>query len=379
MKRFFFIGVSLFFSIALFAQKTEISTSQIVDLGLSVKWAGWNVGATSPEKYGKLYGWADPTGLKSSDNLNDYPSANPPTDITGTSYDIARVKWGGDWRIPTKNEMEELVRKCKWTRVTYRKVKGFKVTGPNGNSIFMPLTGSDCKSGSPGGFGITGNYWTSCLCERDNKKAYGLFFDSDHGVDDWLWESYRYFGKSIRPVMGQSNSLEKNTPQKTEQVSAGIPIYENTNPRTEANVKFEKTIVRLKPFNVDETKSVVFHFTNLGDSTLVIKRKFLGCPCTKFGKVTETVEPGKRGSIEILFGGSGVKEGYHQSTISILTNFSNSFLNPLFIEGYIAPEGMDPEEYVRYKKEQDAKELKEKNERIRQEKIKEYENRKREK
>lgn len=209
MKRLLFIGVYLFFAFALFAQKTEISTSQIVDLGLSVKWAGWNVGATSPEKYGKLYGWADPTGLKSSKNLNDYPSANPPTDITGTSYDIARAKWGGDWRIPTKNEMEELISKCKWTLVTYRKVKGFKVTGPNGNSIFMPLTGSDPKTVSPGGYGITGNYWTSCLIKNDEEQAYKLFFDSQHGPRKPMDGSKRYFGKSVRPVMGTSNSFEK--------------------------------------------------------------------------------------------------------------------------------------------------------------------------
>lgn len=388
MKRLLFIGVYFFFVFALSAQNNEISTSQIVDLGLSVKWAGWNVGATSPEKYGKLYGWADPTGLKSSDNLDDYPSANPPTDIAGTSYDIARVQWGGDWRLPTKSEMEELVYKCKWTHTIYRNVRGFKVTGPNGNSIFMPLTGSGPKSGASRGFGITGNYWTSNLSVRDKTKAYGLYFSVSHGPADSLWESKRYSGKSVRPVMGISNLADtkvakENTKvlNETARVSPGIQMNED-NPyldRTVCNVKFDKSYVELKPFNVGETRSFVYHFTNMGDSTLIILRKLSSCPCAKFGKVTERVEPGKTGIIEILFGGEGIKEGYYRATMSIVTNFSKRIISVMSLDTYIAPQGMDPKEYVKNKKEQEMKEIKGRSERIRQQKIKEYEEQKKNK
>lgn len=332
MKRLLFISVYLFSAIALFAQKTEISTSQIVDLGLSVKWAGWNVGATSPEKYGKLYGWADPTGLKSSNNLNDYPSVNPPTDITGTSYDIARVKWGGDWRIPTKNEMDELVNKCKWTLVTYRKVKGFKVTGPNGNSIFMPLTGSDPKTVSPGGFGITGNYWTSQLDNRDKKKAYGLFFDSQHGPSSSLWTSYRYFGKSVRPVIGLSSVSEKESTQ----VSENKPGY----------IKFDFTTVLFEPFPEELKPHYTFTFTNLADTALVINRIITSVPWVKINKMTKIVEPGQKGSIEIIYDGTGRKPGEFAVSVLVFTN-AHSDRTKLTVSGYMTPKGSDPVEYMK--------------------------------
>lgn len=76
--------------------------AQPIDLGLSVKWASWNVGASSPEDYGGLYGWADPTGNNTSTNNTDYPNNNPPSNICGTNYDIAHIKWGENWRLPTK-------------------------------------------------------------------------------------------------------------------------------------------------------------------------------------------------------------------------------------------------------------------------------------
>ena len=291
MKRLLLINAYFFFAIALFAQKAEISTSQIVDLGLSVKWAGWNIGATSPEKYGKLYGWADPTGLKSSDNLNDYPSAHPPTNITGTSYDIASVKWGGNWRIPTKNEINELVNKCKWTLVTYRKVKGFKVTGPNGNSIFMPLTGSDPKTISPGGFGITGNYWTSQLDDKDKDKAYGLFFDSQHGPSS-LVTDYRYFGKSVRPVMGErKKEPTQGIPLKNVQIvckkhtNSIVGSNELINSDKEHKIIFElfKTYLAIKVYDggecnvykVPKGTTVYTKHVTIGDGGIVTKLWFI--------------------------------------------------------------------------------------------------------
>lgn len=205
MKTFLLILLCFFQIFPLWAQEKGISTQKIVDLGLSVKWAGWNVGASSPEGYGKKYGWADPTGNLTSSNLDLYPSDNPPLDLSGSSYDIARAKWGGDWRIPTFYEMVELVVKCKWVPSTYRGVNGLKIIGPNGNSIFMPLAGVAPRTISAGGYGNTGNYWTSTLKRDDKKMAYCLFFDSYQSVND-INDSYRYFGKSIRPVIGNIQS-----------------------------------------------------------------------------------------------------------------------------------------------------------------------------
>jgi hypothetical protein len=83
------------------------STAEAVDLGLSVKWASHNVGATKPEEYGTYFGWGDTTGKKTSQNNDEYPNANPPKNICGTEYDAAHVLWGGSWRMPTKEQAQD--------------------------------------------------------------------------------------------------------------------------------------------------------------------------------------------------------------------------------------------------------------------------------
>lgn len=114
------------------------STANAVDLGLSVKWASWNVGAASPEEYGGLYGWADPTGKKISMDVADY---NIETDIWGTEYDICRMQWGVNWRLPSAEELEELRTNCSWTWITQNDITGYRITGTNGNAIFLPASG----------------------------------------------------------------------------------------------------------------------------------------------------------------------------------------------------------------------------------------------
>ncbi len=126
----------------------EITPGQEVDLGLSVKWAGWNVGATSPEQYGEYYAWGE-IEEKSDYDLDTYKYYNSQTNkfinigenISGTQYDVATVKWGNGWRIPTKIELEELATKCRFELYTYKGVAGIKLTGPNTNSIFLPFAG----------------------------------------------------------------------------------------------------------------------------------------------------------------------------------------------------------------------------------------------
>ncbi|MBQ9076716.1 MAG: hypothetical protein IJY31_02600 [Muribaculaceae bacterium] len=131
----------------------NISLNQEVDLGLSVNWAGWDIGASSPEETGALFRWAE---IEEQENpkIEDYflyiaESASKPWkydyadlryNISGTQWDVARKQWGGSWRMPTRKEAEELADKCTWEMLSYNNVKGFKITGPNGNSIFMPMT-----------------------------------------------------------------------------------------------------------------------------------------------------------------------------------------------------------------------------------------------
>lgn len=107
--------------------EANISTDELVDLGLSVKWRGYNLGANTPEEHGyESYG----NELFGDDPLIEY--------ICGTKYDKASKELGGEWRLATKNEYEELINKCIWIRTFYKDVEGYQAIGPNGNSIFFP-------------------------------------------------------------------------------------------------------------------------------------------------------------------------------------------------------------------------------------------------
>ncbi len=175
----------------------EINGHEYVDLGLSVKWATCNVGASKPEDYGNYYAWGE-TKTKS-----DYSSNNSVTygkkfsDIGGQlQYDAARANWGGTWRLPTKAELEELENKCIWKWTTQNGVKGYKVTGPNGNSIFLPAAGYRLGS-SLGSAGEYGSCWSSTPNESYSYYAYYLLFNSGYQSVNW---SYRNYGLSVRPV-----------------------------------------------------------------------------------------------------------------------------------------------------------------------------------
>lgn len=90
------------------------------------------------------------TAVNSQKNIGD--------DISATSYDIARVKWGAPWRMPTKAEQEELCRECSWEKSSLNGVNGYVVTGPNGNTIFLPAAGY--KYGTEIYYeGVNGYYW----------------------------------------------------------------------------------------------------------------------------------------------------------------------------------------------------------------------------
>ena len=125
---------------------------EYVDLGLSVKWATFNIGATSPEQYGEYFAWGSTTPNGSAISTNQL--ALP------LSADAAYVNWGGSWRMPTKKECEELINNCLWTKTTLNNIKGYKITGTTGNSIFLPLGGQYSGSGFTG-VGVFAHYWSS--------------------------------------------------------------------------------------------------------------------------------------------------------------------------------------------------------------------------
>lgn len=172
----------------------EPSEGWLIDLGLSVKWASYNVGASSPEDYGGLYLWADPTGEKTITNDDDHPSSNIPENISGTQYDIARAKWGG-WRLPKPEEFIELCERCNWDWIKYKGVNGYLVTGPNGNRIFLPAAGNSFF-GETIDQGSSGRYWSGTKLGSTGASCLG--FDSDNRHP--LGGSSYCFGNSVRPV-----------------------------------------------------------------------------------------------------------------------------------------------------------------------------------
>ena len=176
--------------------KTIKDWHEYVDLGLSVKWATCNVGASKPEEYGDYFAWGETSPKEKYTEGNSLTFGKQMSDIAGNAqYDAARANWGGNWRMPTETEMQELIDKCKWEWVTVNGVKGYKVTGPNGNKIFLPATGFRYGS-SLYGAGGGGGYWSSTPYDSDANNAYGLlFYSDDHGMGN-----HRYGGRCIRPV-----------------------------------------------------------------------------------------------------------------------------------------------------------------------------------
>ena len=168
-----------------------------VDLGLSVLWATSNVGASSPSDYGDYYAWGE-TKTKSSyteENSKTYNVDMP--DISGEpKYDAATANWGEGWRVPTTEELSELVDKCDWQWTSQGGHNGYKVTGPNGNSIFLPAAG--WRDGtSLYDAGSYGYYWASTHAGSKTLIACIMYFVSGaHGLD---W-NYRNYGQSVRPV-----------------------------------------------------------------------------------------------------------------------------------------------------------------------------------
>ncbi len=196
---------------------------EYVDLGLSVKWATCNVGASKPEEYGNHYAWGE-TSTKEDYSRSTYKWCNGSYDkitkyCSNSSYgrvdnkrklelsdDVARKQWGSTWRLPTKAEFDELCNKnnCTWTWTTQNGISGYKVTSKkNGNSIFLPAAG--LRDGTSLNYqGAYGYYWSSTPRESNSKYAFGLIFVSGSHGTNWL---SRNSGRSVRPVLNKSDSV----------------------------------------------------------------------------------------------------------------------------------------------------------------------------
>lgn len=187
------------------AADPTLTAGQVIDLGLSVYWASCNLGAESPEEYGNYYAWGE-TRPKSDyeeknysyydNNIKQYIDIGE--DIAGTEYDAATANWGSDWRMPTKEQMRELVDNCTWEWTQINGINGYKITGTNGNSIFLPAAGFNNIS-------ISKNeqllYWTSS--ESSDGIAFQLHV---YGAEIHTAGNNKYWGCSIRPVTSNPNA-----------------------------------------------------------------------------------------------------------------------------------------------------------------------------
>lgn len=178
-----------------------VSNPQMVDLGLSVRWADMNVGASPINPYGDYYAWGE-VNTKSEYSEKTYKwrdnkYGKNSRQVLELDDDVAHVKLGGKWRMPTIGEFQELLDKCTWKWTVQYGTKGYKVTSKvNGNSIFLPATGYRNGTGLYNA-GRYGYYWSSIFCELNSFNAVNLYFESRKP-----FESNRscYIGLSVRPV-----------------------------------------------------------------------------------------------------------------------------------------------------------------------------------
>ena len=192
--------------------KTKKELGEEVDLGLSVNWRGWNVGATKAEEYGNYFAWGETeqkeeytwqTYFENPYDENDYwVGCATTTDITGSDKDAATVVLGEKWRTPTSEEMKELMDNCTWKWTTMNEVNGYmvesNVAGYEGNYIFLPAAGNYDKKDVKNK-GSYGGYCTSTPLSSESKAAaYNLYFYGETILS--TQNSNRYTGRSIRPV-----------------------------------------------------------------------------------------------------------------------------------------------------------------------------------
>ena len=205
-----------------YREKSEftLATSGAIDMGTSVKWAAYNLGATKPEEYGGYYAWGE-TQTKSNHNwstykwcngdynkLTKYCQAEQPYYWNGEGApdgktvldledDAARANWGGTWRMPTDEEWAELIGGCLWEWTTYQGISGYNVYGfGSGKILFLPAPGYR-DGANLGHVGSIGSYWSSSLNADYPCNAWYVYLDSSRV----LKMNYgRYDGFSVRPV-----------------------------------------------------------------------------------------------------------------------------------------------------------------------------------
>lgn len=177
-----------------------------IDLGLSVKWASFNLGAYCSNDIGTLITW----GNNGAEHPKQITDVNVVGEYTGNSdYDAATYKLGKGWRVPSEKECEELINKCKWEYQENNGVRGYLVTGPSSNSIFLPYNQTDTYNGSY----TYAAYWTSSPSYTRFGKGYNakdlrISHKQTPNVSVWNGATAGKCLFGIRPIFGENPKIE---------------------------------------------------------------------------------------------------------------------------------------------------------------------------
>ena len=236
-----------------------------IDLGLpsGTKWACCNVGATAPEGFGGYYAWGE-TEVKEKYEWSNYIHSDGSettchdigADIAGTQYDVAHVKWGDSWVMPSQEQIQELIDNCSYTWVSTNEKRGGLITAQNGNTIFLPealLHGDGVLESKNGSMNIvadqmpnSGFYWSSTQSKSDPLVASYLL------INDFAAPSgrsiQRRYGLAVRPVVS-GNGTNSIIYPKGSPVDSFQPLYDlsgrrlNGEPQRGVYIKDGKRVV----------------------------------------------------------------------------------------------------------------------------------------
>ena len=184
-----------------------------IDLGLpsGTKWACCNVGADTPENFGNYYAWGE-TEEKTQYTRTSYifgkddhtPFYDIGEDIAGSQYDVAHVKWGDSWVMPTYNQILELQQNCHAWPTEMNGIDGFLLWFNNDESIFLPAVGFRYDS-EINGSGKNAYYWASTRQDDNVFNAWALYYNVS--IPGYLCTNDRSYGHCVRPVMGTVNDI----------------------------------------------------------------------------------------------------------------------------------------------------------------------------
>ena len=233
-------------ALLLYFVSAHAQNHEYVDLGLGVKWATCNVGADKPEDYGDYFAWGEiePKESYTWENYRFRTSGYDEGNVKYSKYtsiyyssmesadhriaaddktkldlkdDVAHVKWGGNWRVPTDQEMFELIDSCTWTWTTVNGVNGYRVIsnrpGFTDRSIFLPATGTYAWNPNNTSVGTWGHYWSSSVNRDKISHSAGVLVIGSNYRD--VKKTFRFKGQTIRPVYSEIGIDEYEEPEMT--------------------------------------------------------------------------------------------------------------------------------------------------------------------